>query len=207
MPRKLAAALASLGLLLLLSAGAKADTIVITGGTATILDPPGSTIGSFNLLAAGFSATGRGDRNSATGLTGIRGSSDFFGSVVNNGTVMSGVFNHSTVLNFTLAPYSIPDPGIESDSAFVSTAFTMIGNLTLVARAPGQPVLFSMGVSGSGIAEITYARLGPGGIFLPTVITYVFNAAEPVPEPATLMLLGAGLAGVVARVRRRRTNV
>src|SRR5688572_11677731 len=102
MPRKFLTTIASLGLLLLLTTGAKADPLVITGGTATILDPPGSGIGSFNLLAANFSATGFGDRNSG-GFTSIRGNSNtFFGTVMTDGTVLAGVFTGNTILNFTL---------------------------------------------------------------------------------------------------------
>ena len=202
MPRKFLISIASIGVLLLLSAGVKADPIVITDGTATIIGPAtGPGLGSFNLLAAGFSASGGGDRNSGS-FTSISGNSRFNGIVTTGGNTFSGVFNGG--LTFILSPFEPPDPGSSSDSAFVTTAFTMIGNLTLVAP-PGQMVLFSTAVSGSGIAQITYARIGANNTFVPTQITYLFNASEPVPEPATLMLLGTGLAGAAAaKVRKRR---
>jgi hypothetical protein len=48
-------------------------------------------------------------------------------------------------------------------------------------------------------ASVTNAQGGPESFFIGTAPT-----AEPVPEPATMILLGTGLAGVAAKVRRRR---
>jgi hypothetical protein len=36
--------------------------------------------------------------------------------------------------------------------------------------------------------------------------TFTFNVAEPVPEPTTIILVGTGLIGLVARLRRRRSD-
>jgi hypothetical protein len=45
---------------------------------------------------------------------------------------------------------------------------------------------------------------GPGAGQLVNSFTYSFNVAEPVPEPATLALFGAGLAGLWIKRRRER---
>ncbi len=45
---------------------------------------------------------------------------------------------------------------------------------------------------------------GPGSGLGVNSFSYNFNVAEPAPEPATLTLLGAGIAGLMARNRKRR---
>jgi hypothetical protein len=195
-------ALLSLIFLVVLSSVAHADPIVITGGRANIVNPVGfPAFGNFSLFAPGFSAGGAGENRG--GLTVINGSF-FRGAFMSGDTSGSGTLL-GTRLNFTLAPFELPDPGSSSNVAFVNTAFTMTGVVTVRALAPNLPILFTSEVSGSGFALITYQRNGPNS-FIPSNITYFFGATEPIPEPATLVLLGTGLAGIAARVRRQRKN-
>lgn len=96
-------------------------------------------------------------------------------------------------------PFEIP-PGVPSNNVISVTAPFFFG-ATLIGFTPSsEPILFT-GLTGQGIArlELTYDAFSGGYNF--NNITYTFM---PVPEPATLLLLGTGLAAVGAAVRKKK---
>jgi hypothetical protein len=69
-----------------------------------------------------------------------------------------------------------------------------------------QGTSFSLTVDILGSSADFVIPSGPNAGQVVNSYTYTFNVMQPVPEPATVMLLGAGLAGLVARTRRRRSR-
>src|SRR5207247_2349958 len=148
--------------------------------------------------------------------------SNIFGTGTVNGVTYSGfgplgsvslVSFGGTTMTFDVAAMTIPDAAPVGTRVSFALPFTMAGFLTLAPTTQfyptpilGDPV-FSNEVAGSGTLNfsLTSGQLGSETLWgLTHPANFVFaSSVAPTPEPASVLLLGAGLVGVARRYRRQ----
>jgi hypothetical protein len=227
-------ALLLLALVIFSAAEARADTLVINGGSVNMTyvagkwrlgnydirwdqgsfvrgsqtDQPGqSSFPSCNgPCAHGSTAVVNGSSNLPTSLP---GSFNIPGTIPGDPTLptsmrsIGGRFNGS-LLSFTSGPFVIPDDPHTADGLVtITTNFTAAGTIMVQNIAPDFQTtqVFAGDFLGSGTVTFTFGYVSS---FIHTLelrsASYQF---QPTPEPATLVLLGSGIAGLAARQRRR----
>ena len=208
---------------------ARADIITITSGTATLpWDDPGSfrIEGDGLFLASLFFSVpvfpqgqcfGGCAPGAAVDLTTVFGGAPGFNLGLGQGAVVGGVTYAQTdqfatwlrlsgQFTFDAGTVTLPPVGAEGDRvARVSAPFVFSGTVSGVPRRSGPevPPLFDVELGGRGTATLSVIDVGDGLWHFPE-ISYAFENPSPVPEPGSLLLLGSGVAGLLAAVRRKR---
>lgn len=206
----------------------QADPIVVSGNAVVVNGPTfGPTIG-FNLTGQNFSASLNFNNDPAsimhfgiwpcsrsgggllgpctTANNGYTGQSELLGNFTFNGQAFtaSSAVNPVNVL-LTSPTFVIPPEFLDDAAVVVLAPFSFVGSISI--DATGEKI----DLEGMGTVRLLLTRQTVGtitGLFLDRA-DYTFGPTvdgvtiESVPEPATLVLLFSGLAGVAARVRQR----
>jgi len=190
---------------------AKADIVVVTGvnnqGTDNVLLNPATnvltvtgTVGQNNLTVNFTSASGSGLLNAnpsgqatVSGGTGNIALTQLTFGLANNDSFTRAVFNINAGTDGSVV---IHVEGLNIDGGFFEDDFTVDANgqnFFTVTAINGQAItsISLTAINGAVFEDVRQVRLGGGEV------------TETIPEPASMVLLGSGLLGVAASLRKR----
>jgi hypothetical protein len=198
---------------------ASADPILITGGTLIAAPAIGGILGTLDVQGTrGFNLTGRLDLSNTTGpwecrfscppgtsldLSGFLSSGDGSGIVQLGGaTYVAPVHQADFFLRPVAGPVTLPP--LSPDIVSLSAPFELGLSELLLYDVGGEPTLtFALIGRGTATIELRPDQIGESAWEL-VQVRYEFSPVEPIPEPASLLLLGGGMFALAAKRHRRR---
>lgn len=215
--RKLLVTLAAFAAVAFISTPARADTIVFNTRAAFVAATSTLTTIGFEGIAptnsvANFSSpltiAGATFSGAATGAVSVV-DSGFFAPLFqfNSGAVLSG---------FAFVDVSLPGGVTAIGTDLMSTnpsglpfQVTLSNGESFLVNTPDRPARGFFGITSDvAITSIRFVTVpAPNqSSGIPLVDNFSFGQAAAVPEPATMLLLGTGLAGIAMRARTRRKS-
>ncbi len=171
------------------AASTQADTITFNGSRQILNNPPSAP----NLARCGAPPNNLVSANPGTGASNLGAftTAESFCANSATGDISNGLFsfdfaNGNTLFGTISGTTALPPVGGVATNFFI---FSITGGTGLFNGATGT-------LSGPGTLTFITGGFNLTNTFSGTITT--------VPEPTTLLLLGTGLAGVVAKVRKKR---